>query len=212
MKGVVAGVVAGIIGAALWAIIAAVTGFEIGWLAWGIGAGVGAGVAWGSEGSPATGILAVIIAVVAILAGKFISVEIVIAKEMGVANEEIAQQFENDEYLISWLADEVINDYIDEGKNISWPAGVDPDEAAAESDYPPKIWAVAQQKWNAMSDEEKEQHKNDVAEQVRQNMQDYAESVKTDGFLASFGVIDIVFFVLAIGTAYKVGAREDYTS
>ncbi len=105
MKGLVAGVVAGVIGAALWAIIAAVTGYEIGWLAWGIGAAVGAGVAWGSEGSPVTGGMAVAIAVLAILAGKFITME-VITNKIDSAKDGIYQQLDNEEYLISWLADE----------------------------------------------------------------------------------------------------------
>lgn len=120
MKGLIAGIIAGIAGAALWAGIAAVTGFEIGWLAWGIGAAVGAAVAWGSEGSPVTGGLAVVIAILAIVTGKYITVEIVLAKEMGTANEEIARQMETEEYLISWLADGMVYNLTEAGQTINW--------------------------------------------------------------------------------------------
>jgi hypothetical protein len=73
MKGIFAGIIAGIAGALVWAIVAYFTGFEIGWLAWGVGALVGAAVAWGSEGTQTTGVVAVIITVIAIIAGKPVS-------------------------------------------------------------------------------------------------------------------------------------------
>lgn len=209
MKGLIAGIIAGIAGAALWAGIAAVTGFEIGWLAWGIGAAVGAAVAWGSEGSPVTGGLAVVIAILAIVTGKYITVEIVLAKEMGTANEEIARQMETEEYLISWLADGMVYNLTEAGQTINWPAGVNPDEASAKEDYPPALWAAAEQTWSSTSEEERAEFKTEVQAQVDANVQAFASSIKKDGFLASFGAFDVIFFVLAIATAYKVGSKAD---
>lgn len=209
MKGIVAGIIAGIAGAAVWAIVAAVTGFEIGWIAWGIGAGVGAGVAWGSEGSPAMGVLAVVISVLAIVAGKFITVEMVLSREMGGAKAEIAQMLESEEYLISWMADIVIADIQESGGTVSWPAGVDPEEASTKAEYPKEIWARAEQSWSALTLEEKEEFKVDVQEQIEESMNMYAADVRNDGFLASFGVMDALFFLLAIGTAYKIGSKAD---
>lgn len=209
MKGIIAGVAAGIVGAALWAIIAAATGYEIGWLAWGIGAAVGAGVAWGSEGSPVTGAIAVVIAVLAILAGKYITVEVVLANEMGNVGDEVAQMIENEEYQISWLADQVVYEYQEQGKSVDWPAGVNPEEASSKEDYPPVIWALAEKAWSNMTDDEKEEFKANVRQQVEENIQAYTNSVKADGFFASFGVFDILFAFLAIATAYKVGSKAD---
>lgn len=209
MKGVIAGIIAGIVGAALWAIIAAITGFEIGWIAWGIGAAVGAGVAWGSDGSTVTGVLAVVIAILAIIGGKYISVEMRLAKEVGTANEEIARQLEDEKYPISWLAHGVVYKLTEAGQTVEWPAGVNPEEAANPEDYPPGVWAVAEKAWAAMSDEEKAEFKTEIQTQANANVKDYASSLKKDGFIESFSAMDGIFFLLAIATAYKVGSKAD---
>jgi hypothetical protein len=209
MKGVIAGVVAGIAGAVAWAIIAAVTGFEIGWLALGIGAAVGAAVAWGSKGSPRAGAIAVVITVLAIVGGKYLAVEIVLAKEMKAADEEIAPFIESGEYLISWLADEIVDEYEQEGKEFSWPAGVDPEDVYREQDYPPEIWNLAEVAWNDMNEYEKAEYKNYVEEQMDSNKKVFMAEVRKEGFIESFGVIDVIFFVLAVATAYKIAAKPD---
>lgn len=209
MKGIIAGVCAGIAGAVLWAVIAAVTGFEIGWLAWGIGAGVGAAVAWGSDCTPATGVLAVVISLLAIVAGKYIAVEIVMHKELGGTNQEIANLMEDEEYLISWLADGIVYNLEEAGQTVTWPAGVDPDDAMAKADYPPAVWAQAEQAWSAMTPDEKTEFKEQVRQQVDASMGEVVAGAKKEGFMASFGLFDALFFFLAIGTAYKIGSNAD---
>lgn len=209
MKGLIAGVLGGIVGAVLWGVIAAFSGFEIGWIAWGIGALVGAGVAWGTEGGKVPGVMAVVISVLAIFAGKFIALEMVVNKEVKSAGEKIATLSESDEgYLISWLADAIIVKMQDEGKPVNWPAGVSPEDAQSEADYPPEIWARAKTAWLAMSDEEKQEFKQDVQEQANENIRTMAAGFRQEGFLASFGPMDILFFLLAIATAYKIGSKS----
>ena len=210
MKGIIAGIIAGVAGAALWAVIAAFTGYEIGWIAWGIGAAVGAGVAWGSDGSTVTGVLAVVIAIGAIIGGKYVSVEMMLAKEVNAANEEIARQVEGDEnYPISWLAQGVVYKLTEAGQTVEWPDEVNPEEATEEADFPPTVWSIAQEAWANMSDDEKADFKNEIQTQAVANVQDYASSVKKDGFIASFSAMDGIFFLLAIATAYKVGSKAD---
>ncbi len=209
MKGLVAGVAAGIGGAVVWALIAYFTGYEIGWIAWGIGAAVGAGVAWGSTGSPAMGITAVVISVLAILAGKFITVEIILAKELKAANQDMNQQVLNEEYVISWLADGVVAVYQEKQIPVNWPEGVNPENAASQADYPADVWQAAASKWNSMSAEEKEEYRENVRQQAEVNIAEYASEMRKEGFIGSFGIIDIVFFLLAIATAYKIGSKTD---
>jgi hypothetical protein len=36
-----------------------------------------------------------------------------------------------------------------------------------------------------------------------------AASYREEGFLASFGAIDVLFFILAIVTAYKIGSKSE---
>ena len=116
---------------------------------------------------------------------------------------------ENEEYQISWLADQVVYEYQEQGKSVDWPAGVNPEEASSKEDYPPVIWALAEKAWANMTDDEKEEFKANVQQQVEENIQAYTNSVKADGFFASFGVFDILFAFLAIATAYKVGSKAD---
>lgn len=209
MKGLAAGVAAGVGGAVVWALIAYFTGYEIGWLAWGIGAAVGAAVAWGSRNSPAMGVAAVVISVLAILAGKYITVEIILAKEKQTANQGVAQQILNDEYVISWLADEIISVYQEQGIAVNWPEGVNPEEVSSRADYPADVWQAAAAKWNSMSAEEKEAFRQNVRQQAEANIAMYASGLRKEGFLGSFGVIDIIFFGLAIVTAYKIASRTE---
>lgn len=209
MKGLIAGVAAGVGGAVVWALIAYFTGYEIGWLAWGIGAAVGAAVAWGGKNSPAAGIMAVVISVLAILAGKYITVEIMLAKEKKAANQDMAQQILNDEYVISWLADEVIAVYREQGIAVNWPEGVNPEEVSSRADYPADVWQQAETRWNSMSAAEKEEYRQNVRQQAEANIAVYASGLRKEGFLGSFGVIDIIFFGLAIVTAYKIASRTE---
>jgi phosphate/sulfate permease len=202
MKGIAAGIIAGICGAVVWSLIAALTGFEIGWIAWGIGAAVGAAVAWGSEGSPKYGVIAVIISVISILAGKYIAVEMVLADELKDADQEVNRLIENEEYLISWLADSIIYERMERDEPVAWPAGVDPEQASEEQHYPPEIW-------NDMDEEERDEFKVSVRQQIDTNVKTLASEVKKQGFIESFSVIDIVFFILAVLTAYKMGAKTD---
>ncbi len=210
MKGIIAGIVAGIVGALLWAIFAALTGFEIGWIAWGIGAAVGAAVAWGTEGSPTSAFIAVIITIFAILGGKFAAVEMILSKEIKATNQEIVQMIYNDnEYIISWVADDIISELEQRGETIEWPEGVDPQNVTSKTDYPGFIWGVAEQSWNARTDEEKAEFRKAVEEQVNENIRLFASEARGEGFLESFGIIDIIFFFLAIGTAYKVATKSE---
>jgi phosphate/sulfate permease len=209
MKGLAAGVAAGVGGAVVWALIAYFTGYEIGWIAWGIGAAVGAGVAWGSSGSPAMGVAAVVISVLAILAGKFITVEIILAKELKAANQDMNQQILNDEYVISWLADEAVAVYQEKQIPVNWPEGINPEDATSQADYPADVWQAAAYKWNSMSAAEKEEYRENVRQQAEVNIAAYASDMRKEGFIGSFGIIDIVFFLLAILTAYKIGSKTD---
>lgn len=209
MKGIIAGIVAGVAGAIAWAIIAVVTGFEIGWLAWGIGAAVGAAVAWGSEGSPSLGVIAVVITVLAIVGGKYLAVEMVLAKEIKAAEQETDQLIENEEYLISVLAESIVYAYEQQNKDIAWPEGVDPEGAFKKEEYPPEIWALAELAWDDMNEYDKAEFKSAVEEQVGSNLEIAAADVRKEGFIESFGVIDVIFFVLAVATAYKIGAGAE---
>ncbi|MBN2474441.1 MAG: hypothetical protein JXB62_07520 [Pirellulales bacterium] len=214
-RGVVGGVIAGLIGAAVWAGISYGTGYEIGWIAWGIGLLVGLGVALGGEEGPLSGLLAVIISVLAILGGKYAAVELVLNREMGDPSQAIEQalaQLDSDEFTISFLADGVIAAREAQGESIAWPPGVNPITAEKESDYPAEIWAQARSQWNDKSREDRETYRAEVGEALRKNIEEnfgqLRSHISRQGFLSSFGLMDIIFIVLAIVTAFKVAVGK----
>lgn len=78
IKCVIGGLIGGVLGTAVWAAIAYFAHAEVGWIAWGIGFVVGFGVRFMSaeEQGFMPGMIAVVIAVVSVLAGKYAAVEL----------------------------------------------------------------------------------------------------------------------------------------
>jgi hypothetical protein len=211
-RGIIGGVLGGFVGAVIWAGISCFTGYEIGWIAWGVGGLVGLGCAWGSQGSGrALGVAAVVITLLSIVAGKYAAVEFGIRKEIG-SQDEVLQSaladLQKDEMVISFLADEAAAQRQAQGETIQWPDGVNPEEARLQSDYPPAIWAEAASKWEGMSTQEHEQYRDQLEEHVRTSIQAFFSNISSYGFLHSFGVMDLLFFGLAVATAFRIATRE----
>ncbi|MCA9230477.1 MAG: hypothetical protein KDA57_07490 [Planctomycetales bacterium] len=153
-RALIFGSVAGAAGAAAWAAIAYFANLEIGWLAWGIGLAVGVACVKGAGyGSKLIGTTAAIITLVAILLGKFATIELVMNDEFGdpqaLIRESIAAL--NDETLTSYLADEIIKGMEENGEAVDWPAGVDPTTASTRVEYPANVWIAAEEQWNALT-------------------------------------------------------------
>lgn len=214
--GVIGGVIGGVVGAAVWAGVSYATGYEIGWIAWGIGGLVGLGVAWGDKGASGhlAGIVAVIISLCAILAGKYAAVQFVIDKHLTADSlaGEMTAAIETDEFMRSYVADRVVEKYEAAGKPVNWPEGMSVEEATVEAEYPPDVWADATARWEAMSDSER----GDYRQQVRDTMTaDLAQAISgfrgdmiAEGFKQSFSAMDVIFFLLAVVTAFKIASSR----
>lgn len=205
VRGLVCGLVAAVIGVVIWATVAYVWGIEWGWIAWLVGAVIGGAMAIGGEdeASMGRGLAAAGIAIVAVFVGKFTAVYMV----AGDVLEEMAQEMVTEEFAISVLADEVVEEVESSGRLVFWPDGVDPDYAMYEEDYPEEIWAEAVQTWELWTPQEQDQH----MEWVRYNTQQYAQSIRGDvageAFEHYFGPHDILWFALATITAFGAAAR-----
>jgi len=222
VKMAIGGALAGLIGAGIWAGIGYFTGLEIGWIAWGIGMLVGIGVRVvgsqevatfdkaqrrmvrsrvGAEG-PLAGMVAAVLAVVSVLAGKYALVHLFLS-----APASSLEEYLDDDTMISSFADEIVVDRESRGTPVSWPAGVKSEEAYERADYPPDIWIEAESRWNALPEEERANLKKAQAELIGMalgNMEEAQSAV----FLSSFGVFDLLWFGLAAVTAFKLGASE----
>ena len=91
---------------------------------------------------------------------------------------------------------------------MEWPAGVDPNQASSPSDYPADIWAQATSRWEQMPDADRQAYRESLGEQVRKNIEESYAQISQEAFFGSFAAMDLLFFGLAIVTAYKIAASE----
>ncbi len=205
------GVIAGSIGALVWAGIAYFTGYEVGWVAWGVGGLVGFGVVLGNSGnrSRAAGIIAVVITVMALMAAKYTTVQLVLSDGSEIT-EALVSGLQDDELVVSYIADDVVVEFMSDDIPVHWPVGVDPSQATTQVEYPADVWTIAQSRWDGMVLTEREEYRSSLEEMVTANLALALDELRGElaqvGFIGSFGFLDIIFFGLAIATAYKVAA------
>ena len=214
-RAVLFGSLAGLVGAAAWAGIAYFANYEIGYLAWGIGFAVGAATVMGAGyGSQSVGIVAVVITILSIVLGKYASVELVMNDldfnpEQAVA-EEIANL--NDDALTSYLANDIATAREEAGEELAWPEYDEENESIA-AQYPTDVWSAASEKFGAFTEEEKLAHRTHVEASIQQSLADLQvleETIRQESFLQSFSAMDLLFFGLAIYTAFSVGQSNEF--
>ncbi len=136
---IVGGVVGGLVGAAVWGAVTYYSGWEIGWIAWGIGGLVGLGVHLGGRGHGGAGLgaVAVVLALAAVLLGKYATVRI-----------ELSAYLASDAAPLSVIADIIVAERDEAGRPVRMPR---PEFAESLSEmYPPDVWNEAVQRWEAM--------------------------------------------------------------
>jgi hypothetical protein len=211
-KWIIAGLIGSGIGAAIWVGVAYGTGYEVGWIAWGIGilAGVGVRMAAGGEEGPAQGIAAAAVAVVAILAAKYIVVSLHVNDAMAEMSTEVTV---TPEMMIAAAAQEIIEEREEAGETVEWPPEPEDEDAPLQSIYPPDVWAEAEERWNALSPEEKQartqEHKKEMTELLTAFKSQLGDGLREGAFKESFTAMDALWFILAAVSAYKIGSGAD---
>lgn len=223
---ILGGGVAGLLGALVWGGVAYATQYELGILAWGIGVVVGIGVAVGAgdRTSGITGIGAAIIALGSVALGKALMVYLLLHSILGGAGGAGLDLDElppvDDSFMISTLANEIVETKESNGEEIDWPAF---DEQAFENqdpnapydysqDYPKEIWEQAEKAWNELPADQQEVQ---IAEQ--QEMMEGIKGMKGAmfyilygaAFVASFGLFDLLWAFLAASSAFKIGSGSE---
>lgn len=204
---ILGGSIGGIVGAAIWAIIAATTGLEIGWIAWGVGGLVGLGVALGARGNGnvMSGLVAVVIAFLAICSGKYMTWYIVLDSGL----EQQAEIEWTDSDIREMIADEIIYDMKNQGHPVTWERpGIEHYEAVWPRDYPRYVIDRANTRFDAMTASDRETYVQNRHSEMRTWIEENRDTLAEIGFMSSWGMFDIIFVLLAIATAYKVGATE----
>lgn len=213
LKSILAGIIGGAVGAGVWAALAYYANIEVGWIAWGIGAlvGVCVRVAADVESTPHA-VAAVIVAVVSVLAGKYAAVALMLQKLPTQMAAEYSLNANTDrEFLISMLADDLIEEKEQAGETVQMPANADTDDDNFAPDYPPEIWNAAVAKWDAMGPITQVQHAKDRTQEFKTAMSQIGSpsSLLTfDLFIASFTPWDLLWFGLAAFTAFRIGGGK----
>jgi len=212
-KVIVGGVIGGLIGAAAWAAVVFFTNREFGLVAWAVGGLVGAGVRLGAKGTLniVTGVAAAIIAVASIAGGKFAVVEVLIRQvesDVAQADEPMVVTMPDDEGMIGSFADAIAEEKLAAGETLAWPEGMTLEDATDEADYPPALWKDAKIRWEGLPPTDREARRTQRFEFEQSEWASIRGRLRSDGFVQSFGLWDLLWVGFATMTAFSMGARE----
>lgn len=204
-KWILGGGTAGLLGATIWAAIVHYTNYEVGYVAWGIGAAVGYGVRKmaGEEGGAAPGVVAALIAVVALVAGKYA----VAAMSVHGAIPDAAKVVTAESMHVT-LATEICIERDRKGEKLKFPPGMDLVKAEKQADFPPEVWKEATETWNKLPPDQQQQRLAERRTMFNDQIQEMEGEIRQKAFEQSFGMFDLLWLFLAVGSAFKIGANQ----
>lgn len=207
--GLVGGCVGGLLGTALWAALIYTTGYEIGFLAWGIGFAVGLGTVIGvrGKGTVLTGFMAMVIAILSIAGGKYFGAKLYF--ETLSRRDTFADMTLDRDDVMQYLVDETVYDMLDAGEQIDWP---DPDmtvdDAIWPDDYPLDLQQQTRAYFDGLTREEQIAVEAEAKDAMGVSIAAAAGDIVASNYWFLWDFWDFIWLILAISTAYKVGAAE----
>ena len=193
----VAGALGAFVGAGLWTAVTALTEYEIGWIAWGVGGLVGFAMSrFTSERSAQLGIYAAVLAVAGLAIGKVATVR-VMAPTMG---RSII--VDNPQILLYAFAHDMRA-----GERFSPELSIELAGFALTDSVPPaveaKMLSEAQVRMDAAAPAERDR----VAEAFTHTIMSQVTLVEQ--FKASLSLLDLLWFGLALATAFRIMRGAD---
>jgi hypothetical protein len=198
---ILVGIVAAVVGGAGWALIVLVTGYEVGYVAWGIGLLVGFAMARTTDmRSKGLGLVAAGLAVVGLLVGKYLIIEVSLGSGL-------AAEVQADPQLMMQAAVYHLEE------TSSLPESVEKElNALAEDDtLPDALWeeivAVAAFHLESLDDAGREALAADFTNAILGGV------TTADRWNASFSGFDLLWIFLAVSTAWRMlaGKHEEPT-
>lgn len=199
-RGFVGSILGGLVGGFIWTSFSYGTGYELGFVAWVVGALAGYGMARASDGctSRAAGFLAALVALVAIPCAKLAVVHLhtreLLAEAGEFTEENIVDEFAHEDVMARYDEGELT----DEDLEVYWENGPDTETLAA-----------AQARWDGLSAEDQEARLTEGRAAADSEMENATLALDLLFFLFSFGPYDLLWFGLALTTAYKIGSSSD---
>lgn len=201
----IGGSIGGAIGGAIWIAVSYGINWEVGYIAIGVGWLVGLGVRFtaGEDDGVLPGTTAVLISIASILLAKYIVVALAVSS--AVAEIEMPKASDPD-VMIGVFAAGIAYELESSGKEVKWPKNRRPEGLLNEKNCPPEIWETAQGMWNNLSPEQKQMAIEACEKEQAESIEEWEAQVRSEGFFESLSPWDGLWFFLAAGTAYKMGA------
>lgn len=200
-----------VLGAIAWAAVAAVTGMELGLVAWGVGGLVGLGAFVLDGRGLASGVVCACLALVAIVAGKFMVINHFANQELSaIADIGLSQELYNELHTDAMDFAQVTSEAEYPAFMVShgYSEAETPENVfASEIDFFKEVNVPDLQAW-AANPPTYEQWRADSTQQAQAFVMENIPL--TEIFIESIGIIDIVFFALGIGTAFRVGSGGEF--
>jgi hypothetical protein len=194
IRGTIISGIAALIGAFIWFGVAKATEREIGWIAWGVGVMAGFGMMIGANGnSPTAGMIAAAMSVGGILLGKFMVFTFVVMPMFGQLLDKTLGGISDMDKLEVWVTNQQL-----EKKKLDIETASDAQRAAANAEAT-KLIAKMDAKSKAAETKK-------AQENFSRLMGEAAEEIPKSRlfFSTMFGPLDVLFFILAIASAFKV--------
>lgn len=109
----------------------------------------------------------------------------------------------SEEFVITFIADEVAGEWEAGGRQINWPDGAEPYSGDWSGDYPTDVWDESRSRWGAMSSAERVDLRQMILPPASAGLMAAIELVPY-----TFTYWDMLWFGLALFSAYKIGANE----
>ncbi|CAN5694663.1 hypothetical protein BH11PLA1_BH11PLA1_03270 [soil metagenome] len=205
---ILGGSIGGAVGVAAWAGLILAAGVESGWVAWGVGAVVGYGVAVCARerANALSGTIALVLAMASICVGKYVAVSVMVDR-FTTSSKFVAQRAEAEATGIKIMyAHREVERLRAANKPAVFPGGVSEDDAETAAMFPPGAWEKGEAAFAAEPDENKQAAHQFVGAAVSAHVSERVAEAKADAWKASFGPLDIVFLLLAIFTAFRIGS------
>ena len=191
-RAIVAGLLAALLGAGIWTAVVAMTEYEVGWVAWGVGALVGFAMSkFTGQRSAQLGVYAAVLAVLGLAIGKVATVRMMVpsyGREIVMDNEAVlAQAFAIEMRANERFSAQLSLDLARFGQGDSLPAPL-----------LRRMMDEAQARMAAAEPAERERVATMFANSI------LGEVSLTEQFTASLSFFDLLWFGLAIATAFKL--------
>ena len=211
--GILFGIIAASISVYMWSRNTQILGVELGservWFGPILGFLTGFGVAIGNGFNKKSALIAVIIAFIALVGAKYVNAGILYESYLKSGSRHLHEKhlhrapiikdvpdFNNDNVIISIMADIIINKKIEKGDSISYPLHASSTRDNWKDDYPLEIWQKAEALWLSQPDSSKERYRIDTKKYYVKRL---------DVFIYAFtGLKHIIYIILTLIAAFII--------